>query len=229
VVLVTRPEPGATETASRLDALGYRPVLAPAVRIRPMRANLPEPAQVAAVLVTSGQAIQSIPDSYHGARLFAVGDATALRARQAGFATVVSASGDASDLVAAITEAVAPKATLLLVTGRRLGNALAASLRGAGFSVIRRSVYVPVPVRRLPAPALRTIRSGMLRAALFFSADTATQFTAMIERAALRDCVGNTDAVAISKTAAVPLEGLPWRRILVAARPNQDAMLALLR
>jgi len=25
------------------------------------------------------------------------------------------------------------------------------------------------------------------------------------------------------------LQALPWRRILVAARPNQDAMLALLR
>jgi len=228
-ILVTRPEPGATETASRLDALGYRPVMAPALVIRPRPARLPAPGRVAALLVTSGQAIQSIPDGYRAATLFAVGDATAARARQAGFATVISAGGDANDLVATVIATVSPRATLLLVTGRGLGHALAASLREAGFAVIRRSVYAPVAVRHLPAPVVRTLRGGGLRAALFFSADTARHFATMLEQAALRDCVGNTDAVAISETAAVALEGLPWRRILVAARPNQDAMLALLR
>jgi hypothetical protein len=37
------------------------------------------------------------------------------------------------------------------------------------------------------------------------------------------------DALAIGQVAAVALQALPWRRICVAARPNQDAMLALLR
>jgi uroporphyrinogen-III synthase len=229
VVLVTRPEPGATETAARLDALGFQPVLAPAMRIRPRSANLPAPGRVAAVLVTSGQAVPAIPPSYRDARLFAVGDATAARARAAGFADVASAAGDASDLVAAVAAGVTPGATLLLVTGQGLGHALAAGLRAAGYAVIRRSVYAPVPVRRLPPPALRALRSGRLRAALFFSADTATRFAAMVERAALHDTVGNTDAVAISPAAGVALEKLPWRRILIAARPNQDAMLALLQ
>jgi uroporphyrinogen-III synthase len=228
-VLVTRPEPGATETARRLDALGFDPVLAPAIRIRALKPSLPPPGGIAAVLVTSGQAIAAIPDSYGDARLFAVGDATASRARRAGFTDVVSASGDASDLVAAIGKALSPGATLLLVTGQGLGHPLAASLRAAGFAVIRRSVYAPLPVRRLPAPALSALHSGRLRAAMFFSADTATQFIAMIERAALHDTVVKTDAVAISRRAAMALEGLPWRRILVAARPDQDAMLALLR
>jgi uroporphyrinogen-III synthase len=86
-----------------------------------------------------------------------------------------------------------------------------------------------VPVRRLSPPALYALRSGRLRAALFFSADTATTFTELAGRAALHETVEKTDAVAISKGAAVALEGLPWRRILVAGRPNQDAMLALLQ
>jgi hypothetical protein len=37
------------------------------------------------------------------------------------------------------------------------------------------------------------------------------------------------DALAIGEAAAVALQALPWRRIRVAARPTQDAMLALLR
>jgi uroporphyrinogen-III synthase len=140
-VLVTRPEPGATETAGRLDALGFDPVLAPAVRIRTLKANLPPPARVVAVLITSGQAIAAIPDSYRRAKLFAVGDATAARARQAGFSDIVSAGGDAVDLVAAVATTMPAGATLLLVTGQGLGQPLAASLRAHGFAVIRRSVY----------------------------------------------------------------------------------------
>jgi uroporphyrinogen-III synthase len=203
--------------------------MAPSIRIRPMPANLPAPDRVAAVLVTSGQAIPAIPAGYRCAKLFAVGDATAARARQAGFADVSSAGGDAADLTALVRAAVAPGASLLLVTGQGLGRALAASLRAAGFAVIRRSVYAPVPMRRLPADALAALRAGRLRAALFFSADSATHFSRIVVRTTLQETVGNTDAVAISPAAAVPLEGLPWRRILVAARPNQDAMLALLQ
>jgi uroporphyrinogen-III synthase len=228
-VLVTRPAPGAADTAARLHELGFRPVMAPFMHIRPMPANLPPPGRVAAVLVTSGQAIPAIPAAYRSAKLFAVGDATAARARQAGFADVASAGGDAADLTALVRAEVTPGATLLLVTGQGLGHALAASLREAGFAVIRRCVYAPVPMRQLPADALAALRTGRLRAALFFSADSATHFSRMVTRTTLRETVENTDAVAISPAAAVALEGLPWRRILVAARPNQDAMLALLQ
>jgi uroporphyrinogen-III synthase len=228
-VLVTRPEPGASETAAKLAALGFCAVLAPVLRIRPIPARLPAPERVAAVLVTSGQAIGAIPDTYRAARLFAVGDATAARARATGFADVISAAGDADDLAATVRNTIAPGATLLLVTGQGLGHPLAASLRAAGYAVIRRSVYAPMPVRRLPVPALRALRSGQVTAALFFSADSAACFAAMVSRITLQDSFGNTDAVAISPGAAVALKGLHWRRILVAARPNQDAMLALLR
>jgi uroporphyrinogen-III synthase len=203
--------------------------MAPAMHIRPMPAKLPPPGRVAAVLVTSGQAIPALPADYRSTKLFAVGDATAARARQAGFADVASAGGDAADLTALVRTAAAPGATLLLVTGQGLGLALAASLRDAGFAIIRRSVYAPVPARRLPADALAALRTGRLRAALFFSADSAAHFSRMVTRTTLQDSVGNTDAVAISAAAAVALRGLPWRRILVAARPNQDAMLALLQ
>jgi uroporphyrinogen-III synthase len=181
------------------------------------------------VLVTSAHAIPAIPTDFRSLPLFAVGDATAARARRAGFADVASARGDATDLAALVGTALAPGATLLLVTGRGLGHVLAKSLRGTGFAVIRRSVYAPVPVRRLPADVVNRLRTGRLRAALFFSADSAAQFSRMVTRITLQDIMANADAVAISPAAAVALEALPWRRILVAARPNQDAMLALLQ
>jgi uroporphyrinogen-III synthase len=228
-VIVTRPAPGAADTAARLGALGFDPVMAPTVRIRSMQANLPAPEDVAGILVTSGQAIPAIPAGYRGAKLYAVGGATAARARRAGFADVTSADGNAAELAALVRATVAPGATLLLVTGRGLGHDLAASLRGAGFAVIRRCVYAPVPVRSLPVAALDAFRSGRVRAALFFSASSAINFSRMVERTALLDTIESTDAVAISPATAAALEQLPWRRILIATRPNQDAMLTLLQ
>ncbi len=160
--------------------------------------------------------------------MFAVGDSTAARARGAGFTCVGSASGDAVGLAALVNSTLPKGATLLLVTGQGLGDALASRLRGCGFAVMRRCVYAQTRVSRIPRPAISALRSGRVSAAMFFSAETATHFAAMLSRGGLYDTISNVDAVTISNRAAMALEGLPWRRVLVAARPNQDAMLALL-
>ena len=54
--LVTRPEPGAAETAALVAALGWRPVLAPALLLEPCRAPLP-PARAREVATLIDQAL----------------------------------------------------------------------------------------------------------------------------------------------------------------------------
>jgi uroporphyrinogen-III synthase len=63
---------------------------------------------------------------------------------------------------------------------------------------------------------------------MFFSGDTSRHFVHLLSAAGLVDAVANVEAVSISERAAVALRTLHWRRIRIAARPNQDAMLALL-
>src|SRR5215472_5918673 len=84
-VLITRPEPGAAETALRVAALGLRPIITPLLAIRFVRAALPPSGRVQAILVASGYAVAGLPSSHHHLPLFAVGAATAARARTAGF------------------------------------------------------------------------------------------------------------------------------------------------
>jgi uroporphyrinogen-III synthase len=69
----------------------------------------------------------------------------------------------------------------------------------------------------------------MLRAVLFFSAETARAFVTLVGAAGLASRVADVEALAIGRPACVALEALPWRAIRVAARPTQDEMLALLR
>ncbi len=86
-MLVTRPQPGADATAARLVALGFEPAIAPLLAVEHLACDLPPPDGLGAVLATSGNAVDAIPGAWRGLPLFAVGDATAARARAAGFAT----------------------------------------------------------------------------------------------------------------------------------------------
>jgi uroporphyrinogen-III synthase len=228
-VLITRPEPGASETAALVAALGLRPVVASALTIRQMSVRLPAADRVQAVLVTSGNALPALSDSYFERKLLAVGNATAARAIRLGFQQVLSADGDEHALQALTQQQAEPGAgPLLLVTGRQLGTRLAAALRRLGFRVIRRVVYASGPAAELPMLARQAMETAPPRAALFFSAETAKHFVALVRGSGLTDRLADTDAVAIGEAAGVALRGLRWRRILIATRPTQDDMLALL-
>jgi uroporphyrinogen-III synthase len=229
-VLITRPEPGATETAARIEALGLQPILAPLLEIRMAQPRLPPPKRIQAVLITSGSAVAGLCNAYRDVPLLTVGDATAARARAAGFAHVLSAAGDAGALASLAASACnAGGPPLLVASGQRQGHELAADLRGRGFRVVRRVVYAAIPVATLPKVARQALIAGTVRAALFFSAETARHGVRLLQRAQLHGLIERIDALAIGQPAAVALQALQWRRIRVAARPTQDAMLELLR
>jgi uroporphyrinogen-III synthase len=228
-VLITRPEPGATETAHRIAARGLVPVVAPVMKIRTLAATLPDPGGIQAALVTSSNALAALPQDYHATRLLAVGDATADRARAAGQTNVHSAKGDATDLANLAQRLCAPDAgPLLLLSGQDQGAELAETLRQAGFAVIHRVVYAAQPVASLPEAARAALAANRLDAALFFSADTARAFIRLVDHAQLREAVRPVEALAISPAVRTVLSPLPWRRVRVALRPNQDELLALL-
>jgi uroporphyrinogen-III synthase len=224
-VLVTRPEPGASETAQRLLAMDFHPVVAPLLHIRRFEPALPP--KVGAILITSGNAVPCLPISLHGTPLLAVGNATADRARAAGFTHVLSADGDALALAALAREACQPGAALLLAIARRQGAPLAAALRAGGFVVHRRVVYAAQPIERLPAAAVHSLQGGSLAAAIFLSAETARAFVRLLPPPLL-PTLAEIDALAIGQPAAEALRFLPWRRVRVSAKPTQDSILAML-
>jgi len=226
-VLITRPEPGATETATRLAALGILPVIAPILSIVAKDIHVPE--YVAAVLLTSRNAVAACPPSLHSRPVFAVGTATATHAAEAGFSHVLNADGDAEALSKLVANTLTSEGgSLFLPTGQGQGANLAASLRQRGFRVLRRVAYQAVCVPALPEAVETHLRQRQLTAAMFFSGQTSRHFVHLIQAAQLSDAIRDVEAVSISERAAMALRPLPWRRISVAAKPNQDAMLVLL-
>jgi uroporphyrinogen-III synthase len=206
--------------------MGFVPVLSPSLSIAPRALRLPTARRWQAVVVTSGNALAALPESLRSTPLLAVGDATAARARAAGFWRVSSAGRDAAALVALVPLCCAPaRGPLLLPTGARQGLTLAAALRERGFRVVRRIAYAATPAGCLRPEAWSALREGRLGAALFFSPDSARAFISACPADA---SVRGVRAVAISPATAAALAPLRWADIRVASRPNQDELLSCL-
>ncbi|HYZ23856.1 MAG TPA: uroporphyrinogen-III synthase [Rhodopila sp.] len=229
-VLITRTEPDATETACRIQALGLVPLVAPIFELQLNPDQLAVANSIAAAVLTSRHAVAACPSTLHTRPAFAVGPATATRATAAGFRNVVNADGDADAVVECIRTQLQPAiGSILLPTTTGQGGHLATRLRSLGFRVIRRVAYRVVPKPTLPEIAAENLRSARIASALFFSTESARHFVRLVIAAGLAATVGNVEAVSISQRPVVALERLPWRRISVASKPNQDAMLALLK
>ena len=222
-VLITRP--GLDDrTCAVIEARGYLPVVAPFLTIRRLPLRMPRAAQ--AILVTSGNALASLP--LVPLAVLAVGDATAERARAQGFTDVSSAAGDAAALARLAARLADPGgAPLLLASGSGQGHALAADLRARGFRVIRRVCYAARPVARFPGVASEMLQSGHLHAVLFLSAETAAAFVRLMPPG-LSDTLRTVAALAIGTSTAETLETLPWLRVCRARTPTLDDVLAQL-
>ena len=226
-VLVTRPEPGLSETSAALRARGFEPVAASLFSIVRRERVAALPPGVQAVLVTSAHALDGL-DPARVPRLLAVGDVTAARARAIGFSGVRSAGGDAGALLALCRRRLAASdGALLLACGEGQGMRLAADLRAAGFRVMRRVVYAQRPASVLPEAGREALVSEGVVAATFMSASASQAFARLLPPV-LRPVLRGVDALAISEGAARPVSALPWRSVRVALRPTAEDVLTLL-
>ncbi len=217
---MTRPDSTAAGTASRLRELGHEVVFAPCLTITPRPAELPD--RPAALVVTSSQAVAALPARFSALPAFCVGDLTAVRLARAGFTNVMSAGGNAEDLLRLVAARRVPGLHVLPV-GAHQGFDLAEWLTDAGIEVLRVVVYAAEPASALPPAALAAFATRTLDAALFYSAETALAFNRLAP-----PNTGRVLACALSARVAMAAAGLPWRAIRVAVAPNEADLLALL-
>lgn len=232
-VLVTRPMPAAARSAARIAALGHRVHVAPLLVFRPVPPDgnaLPEPGDVGAVAVTSARSLEAMAGTgrlapYLHLPVFAVGAATALAARAAGFEMVAEAGGTLSDLVRLI-DGACPRAPILYLAGRERSGDLAGTLARRGFECRLVETYAMERLNAIPdaeRSALAADDDGHPVIAPVYSRRSALALSS-----ALR-CWGDRPDfrfLAISGQAGEPLEGLGT--VVVAERCEEDALLDLL-
>jgi uroporphyrinogen-III synthase len=228
-ILVTRPLEDGAEIARLLAARGHHALLAPLLEPRFPEGPLLEEEgtleDVAAILASSANGIRALRrrTARRDLPIFAVGPQTAGEARRAGFSNVRSADGDAKALAEATRNWAPPGATLLHVCAEDAPGTLSDLLSANGFTVRRGALYRIEPATQLPPEAKAALQSRALDAAMFFSPRTARIFTTLVETLPTDSLI----ALCISPATAGALTPRSFAEIRVAARPNQDAMLAI--
>ncbi len=239
-ILVTRPRADAEELAKLLEARGHDVLLAPLLEIvfspgEPIAAN-----DTQALLFTSANGVRALVErnandlsAVRHLPVYTVGDATGRAAQEAGFAEVLSASGDVKALAALVISRVRPEAgPLLHIAASDVAGDLSGLLAAQGFTVTRAVLYETKKTDALSLETSDALRRGDIPAALFFSPRTATAFVALATAADLAPALGRTTAICLSPAVADAVDELPgaasWRDILTAAEPTQDALLSAL-
>ncbi len=238
--LVTRPLEDAGPVVAALRRRGIACMVEPMLRIVPLPAPVIDLDGVQGLVVTSANGARAFAAACRRRDLpvYAVGEASAAAARELGFSPVESADGDVAALADLVARHAAPGAGALFhPAGRVSAGDLAGRLQALGFSLRRSRLYEARPIDAFSAPlqaALAALRDGgeaaaaELRWVLFFSPRTAATFVSLSETAGLADACRRLMALCLSRNVAAAASAIEWRAVAVAARPEQEALLALL-
>lgn len=232
-VLVTRPEPGAWRTARRLQDMGFQPLVLPLTEtvVLPADAGL-IPDEAVAVAVTSANAVRhaskEVVTALAALSCHAVGKRTAEAARKAGFLSVIEGSGDAEALADSIAAGLSGK-TIVYLCGRVRFPVFEERLEVAGVQVRAVETYDTLPVRYSDETILALLSSQPVDAVLLYSAKSAAAMQLLANRPALQRALEKTWVFALSARIAAAFNDGTGKAIRIAAQPDEEALLALLR
>jgi len=227
-IIVTRAEPGASETIFRLEQLGHTALRAPALALQEqMDTPLPTASAISGLVFTSANGVRAYAAHRDDreAAAWCVGPATAEAARQAGFCTIHESAGNAIDLARYIAANSAPAAAPLLhVANVAAAGNLKRELEALGFPIAFAPLYSMRPAARLPQIVLGLIEQEAPAILLIHSAKGAAAFARLLEGNSLQVAA----LVAISAPASEPLSGLAPNHVYIADSPNEDGLLSAL-
>jgi uroporphyrinogen-III synthase len=231
-LLLTRPEPDAQRTAAALRAQGHNVIIAPLLRIAPMADAQIGAGPWAAILITSTNAASAVVAHARAAELralevFAVGRRSADTMAAAGFADVISADGNVSDLARLVAARMQPAAPLLYLAGEDRSGDLAGDLRTRGFAVETAIIYRAVAASNLPPEAADALAGG-IDGVLHFSRRSAEVFVEAARAAGVLESALQAVHFCLSAPIAEPLARAGAAHIRVAERPNEAVLLALI-
>jgi len=223
-ILVTRSEPGASETAGRLRAIGFEVAVEPLFMIAPVEAQVPAFDALAFTSANGARRFAQLSPR-RDVPVFCVGARTSEAAREMGFADVASADGDVNALAVLIQKQLRSGARLLHVGNEESRGDLAGQLQAAGWNAAFLPIFRAVPVTA-PGPRLAQHLSGQAKfdAVLIHSPRAGA---ILAELATTSGGGARLPVVAISDAAAAAL--LPHASAVeIAATPDEPALISAL-
>lgn len=228
-ILVTRPQPDNEKTAQGLRAKGFEVLVSPTLRLEPLPFHYDPEVTYDAVIVTSANALRAVKDDpglapLQGLKLFAVGDASAETARQAGFRNVVSASGDGAALREAVTAKLKKNSTICYLAGADLGRDLTVELGERGYTVITHTTYRMMLVAGFADAVIAAFNAGGIDAVLHYSRRSARSFIEAAQASGVEILALALPHICISQAVASILREAGASRVIVAQSPDEIAI-----
>ena len=233
-LLVTRPEPDASEFTEHLAENGHDVYVEPMMEVR---FDTDEPIdldEVQALIATSRNGVRALVQSeaLEIARLlplFAVGPGTAAAARVAGITTVIAGPSGARQLAPFIVgRAEINGGALLHLAGERLAVDLAGELTALGFTVLQPTVYRTEHAAAFSADLVSCLETGEIEGVVLMSPQTARIFCRLLVAHGLTDLARSLAFFCLSDAVAHQLADIGAVHIHVASTPNIQEMLALI-
>lgn len=229
-VLVTRPAPDNETTAEALAARGIEALLAPMLVYQPLPFRDDE-ARYRGVILTSANAVRAIAaqpmlQRLQGLPAFAVGARTAQAARDAGFADVRAAEGDAVALRELIAvDAAMKRHTLLYLSASDVSRDLAGELGLRGVKVASLPVYRMVALDDFPQAVRDAFAQDAVQAVLHYSRRSAIAFIGAARRTGFEISALALPQLCLSEPIAAVLREAGASRTIVAGAPNETELL----
>lgn len=226
-VIVTRAEPGGSETAARLSELGLAPILSPVLELAERDEAIPVLAPFGGLVFTSANGVRFFAEASDARNMpaWCVGPATASAALREGFSPVHQSSGNAKDLAHYIAHHWSGETKHLLhVANAAARGDLKAALEAEGFHVSFLPLYEARQASELNEAAVTAIRSLARPICLVHSAKAADAFLALAKSLDL----SKTVFVAISPQAAASLNSISSGGVHAAEHPDEAHLMQCL-
>jgi uroporphyrinogen-III synthase len=239
-ILITRPEGRAEGTAAKLVELGHEPesfpLFQPVRDIEIARTALATPHS--AIAVTSAEAMRVLADlgdgltPYLGAKVFAVGRATARAAREAGFTDIEAGSGGGLELgnlvVSHFMRNGRPDLPVLYLAGEKRMNRFERVLGENGIPCFVAETYrmqeIPYTIEQQQAVLVAQKADGVF----FYSRETADAFFALDIFRVSHDAIRKTLFFCLSRNIAEAVPEDLQNSAVASDSPDEDELIDLL-
>lgn len=227
-VWITRTDQNITQSARAVQAAGFTAIAGPLLCVAATGTRGAAPHEEASLAFTSPNGVSAfaaLSDRRHY-MVYAVGDATADRAKALGFTYIASAHGDVDALAKLIIKD--KPSQIVHYSGVHVAGDLVGALTAAGVTARRQIIYSAQPVRDMPGPAADALARYERLAVLLYSPKGARTFLDVMQRGGYRARYADMTVISLSANIDACLGDYEFAQRLIADKPNETALISTL-